>query len=81
MTLEAGLINDDAVALQFILFGKPSIKKCMKIEIVLKGGRGSIWKPNFSIVRNKEIFSQEGGVQSQKVLNFVPIYSGLIISF
>ena len=35
----------------------------------------------FFIVRNKEIFSQEGGGQSQKVLIFVPIYSGLIKGF
>ena len=56
-------------------------KKCVNKENVLKGGRGSIWKPNFFIVRNKEIFSQEGGGQSQKVLIFVPIYSGLIRSF
>ena len=38
MTLEAGLINDDVVALQFILFGKPSIKKCINKEIDPKGG-------------------------------------------
>ena len=44
--------------------------KCVNKENVLKGGRGSIWKPNFFIVRNKEIFSQEGGGQSQ-VLIFV----------
>ena len=43
-------------------------KKCVNKENVLKGGRGSIWKPDFFLVRNKEIFSQEGGGQSQKVL-------------
>ena len=55
-----------------IFLGKPSKNKCVNKENVLKGG-GSICKPNFFIVRNKVIFSQEGGGQSQKVLTFVSI--------
>ena len=46
----------------------------------LKVGGGQ-FENLFFIVRNKEIFSQEGGGQSKKVLIFVPIYSGLIKSF
>ena len=46
----------------------------------LKVGGGQ-FENLFFIVRNKEIFSQEGGGQSQKVLIFVPIYCGLSLDF
>ena len=46
----------------------------------LKVGGGQ-FENLFFIVRNKEIFSHEGGGQSQKVLIFVPIYIGLIKGF
>ena len=40
-------------------------KKCVNKEIVLKGGRGSIWKPNFFIVINKEILVRREGVRAK----------------
>jgi len=52
--------------------GKPSIKKkSINKDIGLKGGRGSIWKPNFYIVRNKDIFVWREGVKDTKS-NFFP---------
>ena len=36
--------------------GKPSKeKKRIFKDIVLKGGRGSIWKPNYFLVKNEDI--------------------------
>ena len=44
--------------------GKPS-KMSFNKEIILKGGRGSIWK-----VKNKEIFARREGVRVEMSLLF-----------
>ena len=49
-----------------IHLGKPSKQKSFNKEIFLKGGRGSIWKPYFFIVENKEIQVRREGVRAEK---------------
>ena len=46
-------------------------KKSINKDIGLKGGRGSILKPNFYIVRNKDILVWREGVKDTKS-NFFP---------
>ena len=53
-----------------IHLGKPSKQKSFNKEIFLKGGRGSIWKPNFFKVKNKEFFARREGVRVKMSLFF-----------
>ena len=50
---------------------REAIKKRINKDIGLKGGRGSIWKPKFYIVRNKDILAWREGVKDTKS-NFFP---------
>ena len=53
----------DLLTCLFLSLGKPSKKKCTDKDIVLKGGRGSIQKPNY---KNKDILVGREGVKAKR---------------
>ena len=67
----------------YFLLNREAIKKIKSFnkELFLKGGRGSIWKPIFLKVKNKEIFARREGVNVKISLFFFSILSDFLKGF